>query len=384
MSPDRSGDEDKRRVRDLTALYAVAAAMNQALDEGDALARALSRVLDVLELDAGRIFLLNPSDQQWSLVSAQGDPALLDPTETFLTPGFCLCGVALQSGEPLQAVDAANDSRVAGAGCRRGPRRACAAIPLLAKERMLGVLHVASRRPAGFSEGDIALLRSVAAHMGMGVENMRLREEARRADALGALLQEMHHRIKNNLQTVADLLSLEAAGSTSPEARKSLRDSISRIKSIAAVHQLLSVEQLRLTDITELARQVCSILQQHLARPKQQLEMSVTGPPIYLPTKQATAVALVVNEMVANAIEHAFPNGSGRGRVGITLSEQNGRVLLAIEDDGLGLPEDFDLSRSQGLGLKIARTLVEKDLAGVLRLDCPEGGGTRATVTFYQ
>ena len=382
MPLDRSGDREQRRVRELTALHAVAAAMNQAMGEEDALAQVLTRVLDVLGLDAGRIFLLDPSSRRLSLVAAEGNPALLDPSETSLIPGYCLCGVALERGELLQADDAGTDPRIIGSGCRNHPRHACAAVPLLAKERMLGVLHVASLQHGGFSDSEIALLGSIGAQVGMGVENMRLREEARRAEALGVLLQEMHHRIKNNLQTVADLLSLEAANSTSPEARKSLRDSISRIKSIAAVHQLLSVEQLRLTDITELARQVCGILQQHLARPEQALEMSVAGPAIFLPSKQATAVALVINEMIANAIEHAFPNGAGR--VSIDLTEHDGRILLVIQDNGRGLPSDFDLDRSEGLGLRIARTLVEKDLAGTLRLDHPAGCGARASIEFYQ
>jgi len=383
MESERSG-ENGRRVRELTALYAVAAAMNQALGEEDALARVLRRVLEVLELDAGRIFLLTPQHQQLALVSAQGDPELLDPGETTLAPGFCLCGIALESGEPMLASDAALDPRVAGAGCRRGPRHACAAVPLLAKERMLGVLHVSTRRSAGFSEGDMALLRSVGAQIGIGVENMRLREEVRRAEDLGVLLQEMHHRIKNNLQTVADLLSLETLSSESPEARKSLTDSISRIKSIAAVHQLLSVEQLRLTDITELARKVCGVLRQHMIPSGQQLELEVTGPSIFLPSKQATALALVMNEMTANAIEHGFPDANSAGHIGITLSENDGQISLVIEDDGCGLPANFDLDYSPKLGLRIARMLAEKDLSGSVRLEPAVGGGTRAILTFYQ
>jgi two-component sensor histidine kinase/putative methionine-R-sulfoxide reductase with GAF domain len=381
--PDRSGSEDERRVRELAALYAVATAINQALHEDDALAGVLDRVLEVLALDAGRIFLLSGQPRKLSLVAARGDPALLDPTETTLTPGYCLCGAALARGEPLHAADAATDPRVVGEGCRH-PGQACAAVPLLAKERMLGVMHVTARREADFSEGELALLRSVGAQIGVGIENMRLREEARRAEALGVLLQEMHHRIKNNLQTVADLLSLETANTESPEARKSLRDSISRIKSIAAVHQLLSVEQLRLTDITELARQVCGVLRQHMAQPEQAWEISVEGPAIYLPSKQATALALVLNEMVANAMEHALPEGQAEGRMAIVLSQEAGRITVMVDDNGRGLPEGFVLERNQGLGLRIARTLAEKDLAGALRLERAPTRGTRAVLTFYQ
>lgn len=381
--PNRSDGEDQKRVRELTALYAVAAALNQAINEQDALTGALDRLLDVLDLDSGHVFLLDRSTPQLTLVTARGDPPLFNPAETSLTPDHCLCGMALERAEALHAADVRGDVRVVGE-CRRLPDHACVTIPLLAQQGMLGVLHLAGRRNDGFSEGELALLRSVGAQMGVGVENMRLREGARRAEALAVLIQEMHHRIKNNLQTVADLLSLEAANTGSPEARKSLHDSIGRIKSIAAVHQLLSAEQLRVTDITELSRQVCTISSQHMVRRGCQLQISVTGPPIFLPSKQATALALVINEMVANAFEHGFPDGRSQGEVTLTLSQDGDRVTMTIEDNGCGLPEGFDLERSQGLGLRIVRTLVERDLAGSLRLENTPAGGARGVLTFYQ
>ena len=256
--PDARLPDEERHTQALAALYAVSAAMSLALNEGDALKQALGRVLAALHLESGKIYLLEPQTGQLILAASQGNAELLDPDETAITPGECLCGLAAQTGDLHQTNNPATDPRVLG-HCRHHSGFACAAVPLPAKERTLGVLHVTSRRTGGFSEGEMALLRSVGAQIGIAMENMRLREEARRAEALATLIQEMHHRIKNNLQTVADLLSLEMSASPSPAARKSLRDSVSRIKSIAAVHELLSLEQLRLTDITELARQVCDI-----------------------------------------------------------------------------------------------------------------------------
>jgi two-component sensor histidine kinase len=257
-------------------------------------------------------------------------------------------------------------------------------IPLGVKERNLGVMQLARLRKNGFSEAELRLLHAIGAQIGVVVENMRLREEARRAETLSALVQEMHHRIKNNLQTVADLLSLEMSASPSPAARKSLRDSISRIKSIAAVHELLSLEQLRLTDITELARQVCEISLRHLVHPNQRVSAEINGPAIYLPSKQATALALVMNELIANALEHAFSLNGRDGRLAITTAQNGALVTVAIEDNGQGLPADFDLKRRRGLGLQIVQTLVEKDLAGTLRLENRPEGGSRAVLAFYK
>jgi len=376
--------EDQRRGQELTALYAVSAAMNQAPSLKEALTQALNRGLAVLHLDSGRIYLLDGQTGHLSLAAAQGDPPRLDPHDPAITSGACLCGLAAPGGDTLQVSELGHDLRVTREACRRHNGQACAAVPLLAKERMLGILHVTSQRPAAFDAAEMALLRSIGAQIGVAVENMRLREEARRAEALSTLIQEMHHRIKNNLQTVADLLSLEISASRSAEARKSLHDSISRIKSIAAVHQLLSLEQLRLTDITELARQVCDISLRHLVRPGQQVNVEINGPAIYLPSKQATALALVMNELVSNALEHAFSADTLDGRLTVTLAQDGPRVTVSVADNGRGLPADFDLDANRGLGLQIVRTLVEKDLAGTLRLMPESEGGSRVTLTFFR
>jgi two-component sensor histidine kinase len=377
--------EEQQRVRELAALFAVSAAINAALTEADALSAALRQVLQVLCLDSGRIYLFDEATGEYTLAAREGDPTLLEPTETGLVPGECRCGFVsfAYSAEGQELI--ALSPQVAREGCHeRNDLGACAAAPLLAQDRTLGVLHVGARSHEALDEPEMALLRSVGTQIAFALENMRLREEARRADALAALVQEMHHRIKNNLQTVADLLSLEMSASPSPVARKSLRDSVGRIKSIAAVHELLSLEQLRLTDITALARQVCDISLRHFVRPDRRIAADVTGPPIFLPSKQATALALIINELVSNALEHAFPIGYYPCELLIDLSQDGPQVTLSISDSGRGLSPDFKLATAKGLGLRIARTLAEKDLAGTLRLENRQDGGTTATVTFYR
>jgi two-component sensor histidine kinase len=377
--------EERRRAHEMTALYVVSAAMNQALSEEDALAGALGRVLDVLDLAGGRIFVLNPNSDSdlLTLAAAQGDATLLNPGETTIKLGECLCGIAAQTGEPQHATTIIAEPRLTGP-CRNRTGYACAAVPLLAQERPLGVLHVTGRWHEEFTESELALLRSIGAQIGIAVENMRLREEARRAEALSTLIQEMHHRIKNNLQTVADLLSLEMSASPSPAARKSLRDSIARIKSIAAVHELLSLEQLRLTDITELARQVCDISLKQLVHPNRQVTAEIHGPAIYLPSKQATALALVMNELIANALEHAFSLSGRDRRLEIGLAQDGAQVTVTIADNGRGLPSDFNVTGRRGLGLQIVEALVTKDLAGTLQLGNRAEGGSLTTLTFYR
>jgi len=212
---------------------------------------------------------------------------------------------------------------------------------------------------------------------------IRQRERAEgEADALNAIMQEMHHRIKNNLQTVADLLSLEMSRNPRPEVHESLRDSITRIKSIAASHEMLSVESVGVTDITELSRRVVETTRRSMVRPDQQIQVRVTGPDVYLGSKQATAFAIVLNELVANAIEHGFRERA-TGNIEVELDWDGSDVWMRVQDDGAGLPPGFDLKTSRGLGLQIARTLVEKDLRGRLALS-RNTDGTAAWVLFQR
>ena len=212
---------------------------------------------------------------------------------------------------------------------------------------------------------------------------IRQRERAEgEADELNAMMQEMHHRIKNNLQTVADLLTLEMSRNPRPEVLESLRDSITRIKSIAASHEMLSVESVGLTDITELSRRVIETTRRSMLRADQKIQVQVKGADIYLGSKQATAFSLVLNELVSNAIEHGFRDRT-EGNIEVELDWDGSDIWVRVQNDGAGLPAGFDLKTSRGLGLQIARTLVEKDLRGKLALTS-NGAGTTAWVLFQR
>ncbi len=192
------------------------------------------------------------------------------------------------------------------------------------------------------------------------------------------LVQEMHHRIKNNLQTIADLLTLEIHSGRDTTTEMALRESITRVRSIAAVHELLSAENVREADIKELAEFIAESCVKTMAGSHGEVRVVVQGQPVLLASKQATAMAVVMTELVNNAIEHGF-NGQG-GTLLVTVDQQVGEVRVAVRDDGRGLPDGFSLERNARLGLQIVRTLVTKDLGGTLELH--SNGGTIATVRF--
>lgn len=195
---------------------------------------------------------------------------------------------------------------------------------------------------------------------------------------LTILVQEMHHRIKNNLQTIADLLTLEIHSGRKTSTEMALRESIARVRSIAAVHELLSAENVKVADLKELAELITQNCVKSMTASSGPVKVVVQGEPILLPSKQATALALVMTELVNNALEHAF-NGHG-GVLLVSLDEQPGETRVSVRDNGKGLPEGFNVETNSNLGLQIVRTLVTKDLNGTLELH--SNGGTTATVRF--
>jgi two-component sensor histidine kinase len=202
-------------------------------------------------------------------------------------------------------------------------------------------------------------------------------EEANRR--LEVLVQESHHRIKNNLQTVADLLSLQSTGCPLGVGN-CLQDSIQRVKSIATVHELLSVEQTESTDIQQLAERLLNMAVRNTASPGQQIAHSVNGDSLRLASKQATALALILSELFNNALLHGLADRPA-GQIGVDVRASNGQVVLTVRDDGAGLPPGFSWEANEQLGLRIVRTLVKRELQGEFSLQNVENG-TAATVTF--
>jgi two-component sensor histidine kinase len=181
----------------------------------------------------------------------------------------------------------------------------------------------------------------------------------------GVLAQEIHHRVKNNLQSVASLLRVQARAEN-VDARKSLNDSVNRILAIAAVHEVLTEHREDDVDLGELVDRLRAMLVQGLVVGK---DVSSALEPVSLAGQRATALALVFTELFQNALEH------GGDRVSIALAQRNGDVVLTIADDGRGLAGDGD-----GTGLSIVRALVRDELRGTFEL--ASGGGTRARVVF--
>lgn len=197
-----------------------------------------------------------------------------------------------------------------------------------------------------------------------------------------ATIREIHHRVKNNLQTVAALLRLQARRTTNSEGREALIESVRRVSSIALVHDALSMSVNEEVNLDEVIDRILPIMND-VATVDTPIRINRTGMLGVLDSDRATALIMVITELVQNAIEHAFePNGGGSaGRVGgsgsVTIrSERSARWLdVVVHDNGRGLPDGFSVEKSDRLGLQIVRTLVSAELDGSLRMhDAAEGG----------
>src|SRR5437762_5646221 len=244
------------------------------------------------------------------------------------------------------------DGNIAWPGGR--PGKHAIRLPLRWKGRVIGEL--VCDRDTPFTEQERALLTSIAHHAAVALEHGR-------AVMRGVLAQEIHHRVKNNLQTVASLLRLQAR-TDGVDARKALDDSVNRILAIAAVHEVLTEQREDDVELADLLDRLRAMLVQGLAAGK---AVEAALEPVSLAGERATALALVFSELLQNALEH------GGDAVRIELTRRDGDVVLAIADDGGGIDD-----AASGTGLSIVRALVRDELKG--RRELRDDGGTRAEV----
>jgi two-component sensor histidine kinase len=221
------------------------------------------------------------------------------------------------------------------------------------------------------SRGALVLLRDVT----------DLRRRDRELVTKDATIREIHHRVKNNLQTVAALLRLQARRTEAPEARSALEEAVRRVGSIALVHETLSHsidETVAFDEIADRLRHMVT----DLGAADATVRTSRRGSFGTLPGQLAASLAMVLTELLQNATEHGFAGADGHLEIVVerTHAGAGGALRVTVCDDGKGLPDDFDPARSRSLGLSIVRTLVESELGGELHLSRRTGGGTEAAV----
>jgi two-component sensor histidine kinase len=229
------------------------------------------------------------------------------------------------------------------------------------------ILRSIPLRPAGEHIGALVLLRDVT----------DLRRRDRELVTKDATIREIHHRVKNNLQTVAALLRLQARRIDVPEGREALEEAVRRVGSIAIVHETLSQafdEFVDFDDVADRLRVMVAEVSSHGAGVTSTREGSFGT----LTAEVATPLAMVLTEILQNSVQHGF--GGRAGVITVSANRLVGRLHVTVDDDGAGLPAGFDVDGSTSLGLSIVRTLVESELDGQLQMGPGRSGGTRVTL----
>lgn len=251
-----------------------------------------------------------------------------------------------------------------------------------------GLLHGRTAGEAEIAHGDVTValrlipLRRASVPVGAVIllrDVTELRRRERQLISKEATIREIHHRVKNNLQTVAALLRLQARRTEQESARAALEDAVRRVSSIALVHETLSQKFDETVDFDEVASQLLpSVLEVGGTETPVRLVGERVGRFGTLPAEKATALAMVLTELIQNAAQHAYPEQSYTGRVVVVANRIRDRLRVRVSDDGIGMPARQEPGES--LGLSIVRTLVESELGGTLSFAPGPSGGTMVVI----
>lgn len=287
--------------------------------------------------------------------------------------GESIAGRAVLLKKPIIVTDVQNEADYIGHDlAERQGLHSMACIPMTVHNKAIGVLTVYTDSIRPFTDAEILALETIAKQAAFSIERAKLQVRH-------TLMQEMHHRVKNNLQQVVSLLRLQLRHRHYPTIDDAINDSIGRILAIAAVHDLLSREDLDRVALKTIAESLVGHLQQGMILPGTQLAFDVRGHDIVLGMTQATQIALILNELILNAVQHAFVD-LDQGEVHITFETKDDRVMLWVANNGTPLPPNFNLTDHSHLGLQIVTNLA-RSLNGSFVLE-DRLGWTVAEINF--
>jgi two-component sensor histidine kinase len=299
------------------------------------------------------------------------------------------CTQQMTIGQP--DVDPAEFARMQEAGLKT-----LLVLPMVFQDRVVGLAEMwDSQAERTFTDHEISLAQFLTTQAASAIENARLyeraqqeiRERARAEEGIKAslkekevLLKEIHHRVKNNLQVVSSLLSLQSQTVDSPAALEVLQESQNRIRSMALIHErLYRSENLAQVDFAVYIRDLATFLVRSYRAHLGPIDLNIEAEGVLLGIDTAIPCGLITNELISNALKHAFPNGN-RGEIRVKIGADGDRQFtMIVGDNGVGFPPDVDFRNTESLGMQLVNTLVDQ-LEGTVELR--SDGGTEFTIRF--
>ncbi len=364
----------EKRASQLSTLSEVSKTITSDLYLEEILQLIVAATADSMSFKICSLMLLD-EDKQELVVKATQSKSKDYAKKASVKIGESVAGLALAEGRTITVYDLKHSPEYATPDlARREGVSSLAAIPLLVKNKKVGVLNCYTEKPHRFSDEEISVLSALGNHAAIAIEHAKLLVKS-------AIIQEMHHRVKNNLQQVASLLRLQMHYVGQRSVEQVLTESLNRILAIASVHELLAREDLDIISVKKVAEQIIQATAQGILAPHKHILMKIEGVDILLPSAQATSVALILNELVQNAVEHGFGEGMDDGDIRVSLAEDDKFITLEVSNDGTPLPDSFDIRHTDSLGLQIVESLVRGDLQGRFTLT-NEGTRTVSSVVF--
>jgi PAS domain S-box-containing protein len=252
-------------------------------------------------------------------------------------------------------------------------------IPVMDGERVVALAGVANKE-AEYTESDIHQLTLFWNSVWQILQQKRGRDQLRSSlDEKEVLLKEIHHRVKNNLQVISSLLNLQSSYVRDKNDLEIFRESQNRIRSMALIHEkLYQSGNISFVDFPQYAQSLATTLFRSYRSTESNVKLEVDFGDVSLGIDAAVPCGLIINELLSNALKHAFPGGRG-GKVLLGLRAQGGTTRLTVKDDGIGVPSEVDVSRPDSLGLQLVNTLVAQ-IGGVLEVD--RSNGTEFRIAF--
>jgi len=290
-----------------------------------------------------------------------------------------LRGDCLNTGEPVFTNAPLEHSAFAGYPGWHPEIERFLSVPVLLEAAPAGQIAVANPVKE-YTKRDLKSVKRLAGFLALALQRRRAQEEMQAAlREKEVLLREIHHRVKNNLQVISSLLSLQAGGMTDPEALEMLKESQNRVRSMALVHeQLHRSRDLSGIGIPEYVRSLTASLISSYGIDSSEISLDLRIAEATLPIDVAVPCGLIIQELVSNSLKHAFPHGR-QGEIAVRIGRAAAGWELRVADNGSGLPSGLDPGASRSLGLRLVRILAEQLNA---TLECSTNRGTEFTIRF--
>lgn len=357
---EQTDEQLRRKVHELATIHRVTGIIASTLDLDRVLQIITTQAVQLSGAERSCIFELDPAHQQLDVLAHYGLHGA-DVSGIHIPVGQCCAGRAVESGQPTRAIDCLYSDE--HCFLRQDPMvssdiHSVLCVPLQVKRKVLGCICIYSSHRHLLSPEQMQLVVTFANEAAIAIDNARLYEETRRGLELkSVLLRELHHRVKNNLATVAGILSLQRRRTKSAEVRYILAESVNRVQGLAATHDLLSHEDVSEARVDEIARKIVGVANANMRPPETRLTFEVAPCDIVIPSRAVAILALVLNEMVSNALKHGM-KGMSEGQISIRGYEENGQVVVEVIDTGQGPAEFVEEESSEGLGLSLIRNLI--------------------------